>query len=341
MIHLLSITSFFNIDGDFFTRLDLIKNNYILSNTDTFINYSSALSGIFALLYLSYKGWEMLIGDRDWEVLPLLRPFVLGFIIINFTSFVSLLNAPFKGLNNIAIGKFIKARQYTEKLLNKRDLNQQLLAAKIYAESDKIEKFQQDSTEKESKWYDIFDIFSSVGNKIGALSMVVMTKFQTFVNNIIVSIGEMFFIGSIALILVLQIIFQYILVVIGPISFAFSILEPFRQSYLEWIRNFISFSFYTVIALTVARMSFNLINYSLKLENTQLEKIFADKTDGAFMTYMATFTGVSSGGFIIFLFVGAFCTLLTPFLSNWILKSSGASSATGKLTMAAQAVTKI
>ena len=49
--------------------------------------------------------------------------------------------------------------------------------------------------------------------------------------------------------LFLQIIFTGILVILGPLAFAFSVLPAFRDAYIQWIARFVSVSLYSCICI--------------------------------------------------------------------------------------------
>lgn len=324
----------FVIDDTFYQLILNIKSEYVTHHRGIFLDYSRALAGLFAIIYLSYKGWEMLSGDRDWELLPLLRPFAIGLVIMNWHILIKFIEVPLKKLDSIAVSKLEAANSDVSANLDKRDLKVLLLAAKIYNEAENIENYKNGIAEEEEGFFSSIslDLFS-LGDKIGALAMITMNKFQNFINNIIVSLAMIFFKACLYLVLFLQLIFQHILVILGPLAFAISILPGYRSSYLEWIGRFISVGLYSVIVLIIARMSINLMNSAIKGEITSIDKMLAD--DVTFFKFMATFTGISSNMLIVSLLVGGVCCLATPVISTWIIRTSGVGSAVGKMAAAA------
>ena len=51
-------------------------------------------------MYLGYMGWQMAAGDREWEILPMLKPILIGFTACVLEGFVNLIQAPLKPLHN-------------------------------------------------------------------------------------------------------------------------------------------------------------------------------------------------------------------------------------------------
>ncbi len=65
-----------------------------------------AIGGLGALVSLSYMGWQMQAGDREWEIMPMFRPLFIGLILMNWVSFYHLIEAPFKHLSDPAVARF-------------------------------------------------------------------------------------------------------------------------------------------------------------------------------------------------------------------------------------------
>src|SRR6201995_5755987 len=54
----------------------------IWSNFGLFIGDAQALAAIFMIIFFSIKSYEMMVGDKRMEIMPLLRPFGLAMVII-------------------------------------------------------------------------------------------------------------------------------------------------------------------------------------------------------------------------------------------------------------------
>lgn len=334
--NLISLSTDFIIDDSFYNLITGIKSEYVTHHRGIFVNYSKILAGTFSIIYLGYKGWEMLIGDRDWEILPLLRPFAIGLVIMNWSLFVKFIEAPLKKLDSIAIKKLDGANKDVSGRLKKRDMKVLLLSAKIYEEAEEIEKYKSQIAKEEAGIFSNISLdFFSLGKKIAALALVTVSKTQSLMNNLIVSLSKIFFKVCLYLVLFLQLIFQHILVILGPLAFALSILSGYRTSYLEWIGRFISVGLYSVIVLVIARMSVNLMNSAVTQEIASIDKMLKDDT--TFFNFMATATGITSGFLIQALVVGGLCCLATPVISTWIIRTSGVGSAITKMAAPAAA----
>src|SRR3546814_15580622 len=65
-----------------FPYTTLFRSNTIWTHYDAFIADAQALCAIFMLVFFAIKTYEMMAGDKQLEVMPLLRPFGLVMVIL-------------------------------------------------------------------------------------------------------------------------------------------------------------------------------------------------------------------------------------------------------------------
>ena len=66
----------------------------IWSNFGAFIGDAQALAAIFMVIFFAIKSYEMMVGDKQLEIMPLLRPFGLVMIIIWWSAFTHVVAYP-------------------------------------------------------------------------------------------------------------------------------------------------------------------------------------------------------------------------------------------------------
>ncbi|RYZ38741.1 MAG: plasmid transfer protein, partial [Sphingobacteriales bacterium] len=66
----------------------------IWTHFDLFITDAKALAAIFMILFFALKSYEMMVGDKKLEIMPLLRPFGLSMIILWWGTFVKVVAFP-------------------------------------------------------------------------------------------------------------------------------------------------------------------------------------------------------------------------------------------------------
>ena len=119
---------------------------------------------------------------------------------------------------------------------------------------------------KDKKWYDFSIDFSAIGDKIAGLYVYVVAKVKMIMFNIIEFIVVTFWQVCTYFVFFLQIIFTGILVILGPLAFAFSVLPAFRDAYIQWIARFVSVSLYSCIAYIVLSISLVVMQYGIERE---------------------------------------------------------------------------
>lgn len=66
----------------------------IWAHFDLFIVDAQALAAIFMIIFFSIRSYEMMVGDKQMEIMPLLRPFGLVMIIVWWGAFVKMVAFP-------------------------------------------------------------------------------------------------------------------------------------------------------------------------------------------------------------------------------------------------------
>jgi hypothetical protein len=122
------------------------------------------------------------------------------------------------------------------------------------------------------------------------------------------------------LVFFLQIIFAGILIILGPFSFAFSVLPAFRDAYVYWLARYISVSLYSAIAFIIMGMSMVMVQYGMEREIEILKYIM--ENEAAFIMYVSQNDG-GSNFFIVTLLIGGLTMLTIPVISTWIISTSG------------------
>ncbi len=308
----------------------LLEGLYGMLTTElsVFLSDAQALCAICMLLYFAMKSYTMLSGDERLEVMTLLRPFALGMVIIFWPQFVELIAVP---------GEIVSDR--TRVLLKDRideidaiqlERYQKLaeVSRRLTEESAEIEQFADQG--KEEDWMSTLGIdFSEVFDQIKGYYVLVMSKFRWLLMEVAEMLVLTVFQACSYLIFFIQIIFAAILMILGPFSFAVSVLPAFRESYSRWIARYVSVSLYAGLGYLVMSLSMTLIKYALLKELSVLDYILED--DLAFYAYVSS-AAWASNMYLIVLIVGAIAMLTIPVLSTWIITSGGVGHAVSTAT---------
>jgi len=323
--------------------------DYVWSGWSMFIDDAKALSAIFMIIFFAIRSYEMMVGDKQLEIMPLFRPFGLAMVILWWGVFVKIIAFPTVVIEQQAQVRWQSAQTAADDLRLKRaDLMKEM--------ADSLYTFQAQTqvAEKESDtWYgQAWDQVSSTV-KAGISTVVapimelkqrlqislqlLMTQLLELVAVWILRIGTYF-------VFLIQAIYSSILIILGPFAVAVSILPAFRDSFTTWIARFVSVNLYSAIAYLIMWLCAYIQQYAMTVEISRYQEILHGSGAANKMAELAVFAGngvLSFGTVIITFLIGAICMFTVPSISTWIISTSGISSAVSTAGRSAGTVTSV
>lgn len=307
--------------------------NTIWTHYDAFIGDAQALAAIFMLIFFSIKAYEMMSGDKQLEIMPLLRPFGLIMVILWWSVFTRVIAFPTDIIANKTEAMFDKNQTEVNSLRMQRaklmvDIADQLFTVQAETETAKTEADTWYGNAWDSVKSTVVERFSAVWNPIVELRNRLQVGLQLLVTSLLETLAVWLLRICVYIIFIIQIIFSTILIILGPFSVAVSILPAFRDSFSTWVARFISVNLYSGIAYLVMYVASLFQQYAMEAEITRYQELIG--TGGPSMEKLAAFAsnGVLSFGMVIGTFIiGALTMLTVPSISTWIVSTSGISSA--------------
>lgn len=312
------------IDQD---MLDLINGLYdTMSNQHIrYVVFSQMLCALFMFLYFSMEAYKMMVGDKRLEIMPLLRPFALSMVIMFWGSFVQIIKKPATLLADAERSSFITGLEKLEKESRQRYALIDEVGKKLIETSAETERTaQQMNNTTTSDFFGIGESLDKLWDKIKGYYLLVTSKIRYMGHQLIEFVAVTIFQVCTYIVFFLQAIFGSILIILGPLSFAFSILPGYRDAYLNWIARFVSVSLYSVIGYLVLNMAIEVVRLGILQELAALNRAKDDPE--AFIMYVATSSG-SMSSFIVAVLVAAIGMLTIPSISTWIISTSGVTNA--------------
>ena len=207
-----------------YEQLDTIRDQVVTANLDNYMLLATSLGALGALLYISYRVWRSLANAEPIDVFPLLRPFVLGLLIMNFTWVTGALDGV---VGAIVQGTEAVAESNREELQSVRD------ALKAAEDADLAKK--QAETEENTAWYEV-----NWDGKMLALQQWFMKTLKEFLQWLMeVAKLILYTVASFMLL---------IMTLLGPVVFAFAIFDGFQQGLVSWIARYIHLSLWLPVA---------------------------------------------------------------------------------------------
>lgn len=349
---LLPIMSFAQTDSDYSNLLQFLKGDgafekwfmEVFTKLDTSVQDSAtesalvgrAVGGLGALMYLGYMGWQMAAGDREWEITPMLKPILIGFTLVYWSGFVSLLQAPFEAIAEPGVAIFSDIESEVNDLRVERfKKQQQLLDAviKLKAEEDaKQEVIENTTDDAQESFFDMSDSIDKLIQPIKEWSIRMEFQLQKLVAEVI----EFFCLSvlriCVYLIFFIQKIWAYILIILGPIAVGMALIPGFENSFYSWVSKFININLYTFVAYTIINIGQQLIASGYEMEIERYDTLISN---GTINNLDALLVYVSNSGMIynqLFTCVAYIVTgvgvLMTPTIADSIVTAGGAGAMT-------------
>lgn len=289
----------------------------------SFIGISTVLAGTFALIFLGIESYKMMMGETELRVNTILRPFLIGLVIMLWVPFLGVIDAPCNALTQAGKEIFENQIQTVNQLQRTRAAIADSITMKIVKQSAESEEAEALSTDEEVHRLGIR--LDGIVDKIQNLGIYVVGKIRqilfSFFETIIITIWQ----AIVYLIMFLgMIFFKSILAIVGPLAFAFSLLPSWRDAWSTWVSKYISVSLYGFIAYIDLAVSMAIIQYGIEDDIDVLTQ--ANLEDEAF-TLFTCFQSGFHNNFIPALIVSAISLLLIPKVAEWIVPSSGTSQA--------------
>ncbi|WP_380936400.1 plasmid transfer protein [Sphingobacterium bambusae] len=305
----------------------------IWTHYDAFTSDAQALSAIFMLIFFSIRAYEMMAGDKQLEIMPLLRPFGLIMVILWWPSFTRVVAYPTDIVAAKTEAMFDGSQTEISNLRLQRaklmaDLSNQIMTVQAEAETAKTEADTWYENAWESVQSSVKEGFASVWNPIVEMRNRLQAGFQLMMTSLVETLAIWLLRICVYVIFIIQIIFSTILIILGPFAVAASILPAFRDSFSTWIARFVSVNLYSGVAYLVMYIASLFQHYAMEAEISRYQVLVG--TDGADLEKIAWFlgNGLLSFGIVIVTFViGALTMLTVPSISTWIVSTSGVSSA--------------
>lgn len=298
------------------------------------------VAAVFALVYLSVKAYAMIIGEGRFEVMPLFRPFIITVIITNFSLFTEMVGYPGTASGEIGKANFeANANIMDDNMATKDKLTDDLFKALIANTTELKDYYVQSNKGDQGTGEQMADAainIMSLGtadalNELNAYVTVyeqlLWVKLSLWMQGFVTWMVLGLFKGICYALFFLQLVLLYVLGCLGPLSFAFSIAGPFKESWVQWVARYISVSFYSTIGYIILNISCAIMNYGVSQEIERLSQLLARKD--AVAEFLASIEHVDN--FIGYLFIAMVTAMAgivsTPIVSSWIIGSVSAGTA--------------
>lgn len=292
-----------------------------------------AIGSIGAMGYLAYLGWEMAEGQRPWAVTPMIKPMLVGFILINWADFAKGIKAPFSLIAEPSVTMFSELAEKADDLRLKRYELQRTLVAK----ATDIEAENNLKKEEERKATDdgMFDaVTDNLANgmddfrlEIYKWSLETSSGAQLLFAEVIEAICLIILRVCVYGIFGFQKLWSVLLMILGPIAVGMSLIPGFDGALQSWVAKFININLWTFIAFEAMTIGNLLVTAGYQMEINRYESVLKG-TEDEIIANVGDF--VYGSGFInvivitcVAYIVTGMLTLMTPTIADSIVSAGG------------------
>lgn len=250
--------------------------------------YCQILAGIFALAYIGNIFWKSWGRGQELHITDFAKPFVVLFCIMNFSLVVGALDSLiYEPLNKGTLALVEDNNNIMDEL------------SKYQA---KVEKIQREKDEEKSTWQTVKDSVKSVGTFFEkSLYFAVMSIFNI--------LAQLLCLIAKTCMIAYSYLLRIILVIFGPIAFAFSLIPYFSDNIKNWLGKYIGALLYIPICNVIlyitqcfATALFQLYNTDLSHQDATINDVLNSSAVVSIMFIVsacAYFTVPSLAGFIV------------------------------------------
>ncbi|GAA4464848.1 conjugative transposon protein TraJ [Nibrella saemangeumensis] len=295
------------VDYDFYRKFEsfeqTIKTAYaeVLQGMGHLGDTASAIAGLAASLYIGFRVLRHLAYAEGVDVWPLLRPFALGFLILNFTIVTDFLGALIKPLEVT-----------TQSMVDIQTTRIQQL------ENLRVQKMEERMKELDQKIDDLS--YWQIGQYLQLLIEQQKVYFNEGLDTFLKNFFYALFLAARLVIMTVRAFFLLILSVVGPLAFAIAIFSGFQDSHLLWIARYVQIMLWLPLANVLGTIVGYLQGKVISLQYLELvNNVPSEAQSGSFI-------------YIVFMVIATLSYFTIPTLSSYIISSSGMAGALQRIT---------
>ncbi|MDF2188718.1 conjugative transposon protein TraJ [Paraflavitalea sp. CAU 1676] len=284
-------------------------------------NISVGIAGFATLFYIAYRVWGHLARTEPIDFYPLMKPFVLGFCIMNFSTVVlPVINGVMKPTvtgtkklvdnSNVTIETLLRQK---DSAVRTTDIYQMYVGPTGEGDRSKWYKYTYDEEVPASEGW-----LASIRTDLKFAFAKAGYAFRNAIKEVIAEILQLLFAAVSLCINTLRTFNLVILSILGPLVFALGTFDGFGFTIKQWLARYINVFMWLPVAhifgMVIGRIQINM----LKLDLSQI----AQQGD--------TYFSRTDMGYLVFLIIGIYGYTTVPAIANQIMMVSGADALTSK-----------
>lgn len=295
--------------------LDAAKSSLVNENLGNFSAIGRTIGAVGALLYIAYRVWGHLSRAEPIDVFPLLKPFALGILIINFNVVIGFLDSIVDGITNQTTTIVADSNTDLSNALEKWEEAKKDQLEKAYNQQLGISPEEEEAIKSGNITgfvSSIKNIVININESLANFDGMIYAKLKEFLNWFLMSLKGF---ATVAIDTV-STFFLVVLSLLGPIVFGVACFDGFGHMLTNWLSRYVSIALWLPIAKIL----------TLILNNIELEILNAQTAE-----LMSSGVMPDSWIFTAFYFMGIIAFFTVPTIAGWVVDAgSGAGSLLSK-----------
>lgn len=304
------------IDVGMMAMLDgMAENAFEISGS--FVSVAKILAATFCIIYFSIEGYKMLVLESRVQIMPLLKPIVLSFIVMGWGSFISIIDVPLKEIQQTGRKAINVQLQNIEDIHAEHVLQLDSIVFLVEQAGTNVEmQINNNDGEAMDKAGIDKGFFAQKLANLGSWMMArIKMLFVLIFNRLLLLLWQV----SYYFVLMYAILYKIVLIIIGPISFAISILPWFSTTWQYWVAHYIKASLYGVMAQVVFLVSTLPQTYALQVDNLAMQKVLQGDSLTGCLAFAGSL-GSQAEAYEISLCMGIIGMFCVPTMVNWVVQ---------------------
>lgn len=287
------------------------------------IGVGRGIAGFAAMWYIAYRVWRHIANAEPIDFYPLLRPFVLGFAIINFPLVIAMINGIMKPTvtgtakmvegSDKAIELLLKQK---EEALKKTDYWLMYVGADGNGDRDRWYKYTHSGEDPSEE-----GTFASIGNDVKFAMAKAGYNFRNSIKEWMSEILQVLFQAAALCINTLRTFQLIILAILGPLVFGLAVFDGFQHSLTAWLARYINVFLWLPIANIFGAVIGKVQEHMIKLDLEQIAQ-----------NGYTTFFSAKDSAYLVFLIIGIVGYFTVPSVANFVINAGGMGALGQKVT---------
>lgn len=295
------------------------------------IDVGRAISGLGAMLYISYRVWGHIARAEAIDFYPLFRPFALGLVLTLYMPVISLFNSVLKPTVSITADMVKNSDDAVKHLLEEKErIIKETQEWKIYVGTD--------GEGNRDEWYkythpgestDDEGMIESIGNDIKFSMSKMYYNIKNSIKQWMSEVLQVVFQAASLCIDTLRTFQLVVLAILGPLVIGLSVYDGFQQSLVQWIARYINVFLWLPIANLFGAIIGKVQEGMIKLDIQQLQ------------AQGETSFGAMDTGYLIFMIIGIVGYFTVPSVANYVIHAHGSNGLLSKVNASVMGGTRM